>query len=325
MVRSIVIAFFCSVLVTPLFAEDKPVRIAIDPAKAGPEFAVQGEYMGELSTGESIGVQVIALGDGQFEAVVFMGGLPGEPGSEEQPINSARGETTDGVTTITSEHGKGIIADGKMTIYDTGGMELGVLEKIERKSPTLGAAPPAGAIVLFDGTSADHFRSARVLPGGALPAGAFSKESFGDGKLHLEFRTPFMPKHRGQDRGNSGVYLQKRYEVQVLDSFGLPKKDNECGGLYGFHEPRLNMCFPPLAWQTYEIDFRAPKFDADGKKTAHARLTVALNGVTIHDGAEMPHESGLGQAESPEPGPLMLQFHLAPVQYRNIWFLPVPE
>lgn len=312
-------------LFSPLLAEDKPVRVAIDPEKAGPDFAIQGEYVGKISTAETIGVQVMALGGGKFDAIVFMGGLPGDQGSEEQPVGAAHGETADGVTTLTSDQGKGIIQDGKMTIVDSGGMELGVLEKVERKSPTLGAAPPEGSIILFDGTSADNFKAARLLPGGTLPAGAFSKDSFGSGKLHLEFRTPFMPMHRGQDRGNSGVYLQKRYEVQVLDSFGLPPKDNECGGLYGFHEPRMNMCYPPLSWQTYDIDFEAPKFDADGKKAANARLTVVLNGVTVQENAEMPHESGLGQSESPEPGPLMLQFHLAPVQYRNIWFLPAKK
>jgi len=306
-------------------AADRGVRVATEPDKAGPDFAVQGEYLGKLSTGEALGVQVVALGEAGFDAIVFSGGLPGDAAVVGREPLAAHGETVDGVTTLRSEQGEGIIRDGKMTILDRDGQELGVLEKVVRESPTLNAAPPEGAVVLFDGTSAEGFKSARLLDNNTLPAGALSKTEFGDCRMHVEFRTPFMPTHRGQDRGNSGVYLQGRYEVQVLDSFGLPVKDNECGGLYGFHVPRLNMCFPPLSWQTYDIDFHGPQFDADGKKTSNARLTVVLNGVTIHDDAEMPHESGLGRAESADPGPLMLQFHLCPVQFRNIWYVPLTD
>mgnify|MGYP001209492524 CR=1 FL=1 len=151
-----------------------------------------------------------------------------------------------------------------------------------------------------------------------------SKALFGDQRLHIEFRTPFMPEARGQGRGNSGVYLQGRYEVQVLDSYGLEGLDNECGGIYKVARPRVNMCAPPLRWQTYDIDFRAPVFDAQGAKTANARITVRHNGVPIHENVELPGATGGGEAANLErPGPLLLQDHGNPVQFRNIWVAPL--
>ncbi len=108
---------------------------------------------------------------------------------------------------------------------------------------------------------------------GLLIAGATSKQKFGDCQLHVEFLLPFMPASRGQARGNSGCYLQGRYEVQMLDSFGLAGEDNECGGIYGIRAPDTNMCFPPLSWQTYDIDYTAAKYE-DGKKVKNATITV---------------------------------------------------
>ena len=131
-----------------------------------------------------------------------------------------------------------------------------------------------------------------------------------------------MPTARGQARGNSGVYLQGRYEVQVLDSFGLAGEDNECGGIYQVSRPRVNMTLPPLQWQTYDIDFTAARFDSAGEKTANARLTVRHNGVLIHDDLELPGTTGGGDPEGPEPGALHLQDHWNPVFYRNVWVLP---
>jgi hypothetical protein len=140
--------------------------------------------------------------------------------------------------------------------------------------------------------------------------------------LHIEFMLPFMPKAQGQARGNSGVYLQGRYEVQVLDSFGLEGKDNECGGIYEVKAPDANMCYPPLVWQTYDIKFTAARFDAAGKKTANARMTVFHNGTKIHDNVEVPKATRAApNAEGPEPGFLHLQDHGCPVRYRNIWIL----
>ena len=130
-----------------------------------------------------------------------------------------------------------------------------------------------------------------------------------------------MPQSTGQARGNSGVYVQSRYEVQVLDSFGLEGKDNECGGIYKVGKPKLNMCYPPLSWQTYDIDFAAAKYDSAGKKTANARISVEHNGVLIHDNVELPGHTAGRSKEGPTPEPLFLQNHGNPVAYRNIWVL----
>ena len=148
-----------------------------------------------------------------------------------------------------------------------------------------------------------------------------SKRQFADHRLHLEFRTPFLPDKRDQSRGNSGVYLQGRYEIQILDSYGLEGRDNECGGIYKVSIPRVNMCAPPLQWQTYDVTFIAPHFDSKGKKIRNARLTVLHNGVLIHKDLELPGPTGgaIPGGEPPEPGPLMLQDHGNLVQFRNIW------
>ncbi|MCP4645491.1 MAG: DUF1080 domain-containing protein [bacterium] len=154
--------------------------------------------------------------------------------------------------------------------------------------------------------------------------GIVSKRVFRDQKVHVEFRTPFMPGSDGQGRGNSGVYLQGRYEVQVLDSFGLEGLDNECGGIYKIARPRVNMCAPPLQWQTCDITFHAARFDASGVKTADPMITVFHNGVLIHENQSISQETtaGLG-GDASEPGGIHLQDHGNPVQYRNIWVLPL--
>jgi 3-keto-disaccharide hydrolase len=147
------------------------------------------------------------------------------------------------------------------------------------------------------------------------------RNDFTDFKLHVEFKSPFMAKSRGQSRGNSGVYLQNRYEVQVLDSYGLAGLDNECGGVYKVGRPAVNMCAPPEQWQTYDIDFTAAKM-VDGKRQP-AVLTVEHNGVTIHNKIKIPGPTG-GALDGNvlEPGGIYLQDHGNPVQFRNIWLVP---
>jgi hypothetical protein len=150
--------------------------------------------------------------------------------------------------------------------------------------------------------------------------GATTVETVQDHTLHLEFLLPYMPKSRGQGRGNSGLYLHGRYECQILDSFGLEGENNECGGIYTIARPRVNMCLPPLQWQTYDVDFTAPKFDDSGKKIKNAVVTIVQNGVTIHDKLELPNETPGGVAkEGPKPGPIFLQDHGNPVRFQNIW------
>jgi hypothetical protein len=290
----------------------------ISPAEAGPDFAIQGEYLGEDP--EKWGAQVIALGEGKFSLVGFKGGLPGDGWRRGDTIRKAEGELKGDVCTLQGDGFSVTIKGNVATVKNADGETLGELKKNERKSPTLGAQPPEGAKVLFDGTTADHFENGKLVEGNLLGATSCeSKLKLGDHTLHIEFRTPFMPKSRGQGRGNSGVYVQGRWEVQVLDSFGLEGKNNECGGIYSIGEPAVNMCLPPLAWQTYDIDFKAAKYDDSGKKTENARITVKHNGVVIHDDVELKQGTPGRDPEGPEKNGLYLQDHGNPVAFRNIW------
>lgn len=305
----------------------KPAAIT-DPAKAGADFAIQGEYSGTVTDdGESfkMGVQVIALGGGKFQAVGYPGGLPGDGWNEEEVVTGS-GETKAGQTKITGEDGTAIITDGKsVQLFNAAGDEIGTLKKVVRKSPTLGKKPPQGAVVLFDGTSADGFENGKLDSKGRLMQGVTSKQKLQDCTLHLEFMLSYMPEGRKQGRSNSGCYLQGRYEVQILDSFGLKGEDNECGGIYGVRAPRINMCLPPLTWQTYDIDFTAAKYDDSGKKLSNARMTVRHNGVVVQDDVEVPSATRAAPVkEGPNPGPIYLQDHGNPLRFRNIWAVEKP-
>jgi len=297
-----------------------------DPAEAGPDYQVQGEYLGTIQTDEggsvAFGAQVIALGDGKFQGVGYRGGLPGAGWDRSERI-LADGQRRGAVVVFeTAEGQRAEWKDGTIKVIDTDGSVLGALKKVERKSPTLGAKPPAGAVVLFDGTSAENFKGGRITPDGLLMEGATSKQTFQSFTIHLEFRTPFMPYARGQGRGNSGFYAQGRYEVQILDSFGLEGRNNECGGIYGVAAPAVNMCLPPLVWQTYDVEFTAARYE-NGKKVKNARMTVRHNGVLIHDNVELPRATTAAPVkEGPEPGPIFLQNHGCPVRFRNIWVVP---
>ena len=289
------------------------------------DFPYQGEYLGSLveESGYSVcyGMQVVAEGEGQFRGVTYRGGLPG----------SGWDETTRAVYHGTLGEGGGIhltggplqivITVGRAAVSDTHGRALGELTHVERRSSTIGAAPPAGAQVLFDGADRGTLVRPRITADGLLQVGAETKQPMQDFYLHLEFRTPYMPQARGQGRGNSGVYLQGRYEVQILDSFGLEGKNNECGALYQTQPPRINMALPPLTWQTYDIDFRAARFDAEGKKITPAKLTVYHNGVVVQNSFDVPNKTGAGAPEGPSARPTKLQDHGDPVRFRNVWLV----
>jgi len=294
--------------------------------------------------------QVIALGKGQYRAnfnyefeyewpalFVLEGKLEGsapqfngraEFGHVIDIESSIKADKFAGKFKGTSADGEGI--SGTFT-----------MEKTIRLSPTLGKKPPEGAIVLFAGEreDTDNWQAARrriagfpwLLKDAAMEVrpragGIITKQKFGDCKLHIEFRSPFMPDARGQGRGNSGVYLQGRYEVQILDSYGLQGMDNECGGIYRVGRPLVNMCAPPTQWQTYDITFRAPRFDANGEKKELATLTVVHNGITIQNGvqAKGPTTAAPDPTEK-GPGGLYLQDHGNPVQFRNIWLVKLPR
>ncbi len=303
-----------ALLTGPLFSAEtgKPdaPRAWTDPATAeaeDPDFAIQGEYAGERE-GKTVGVQVAALGKGQFYVNRFPGGLPGAGWDGKKPDHA--------------------LVDGEGVAGWTGG-----LEKVHRQSPTLGAEPPAGAKVLFAGESGPLIKG--EVKDGLLWAGATTTGDYGDFTLHVEFRLPYKPEAAlsGQDRGNSGIYLQNRYEVQVLDSFGvvfepdwvgIPLKSDLkqlCGSFYKFKTPDLPLCLPPLSWQTYDIEFTAPKFEGE-TKVANARITVIHNGIRIHDDVELPKGTGAGGGR-PEVarGPILFQGHGNPVAYRNVWLV----
>lgn len=209
------------------------------------------------------------------------------------------------------------------------------LQEVEHPAvltPGLGTAPPSDAIVLFDGTDLSRWSKRGGEPAGWVveegvmlavrgQGPVISKQTFGDIQLHLEFATPAKPQGSGQGRGNSGVYLQARYEVQILDSYENETYPNgQCGAIYGQHPPLMNACRKPGEWQSYDIIFHAAVFDADNKKTANATLTVFHNGVLIQDHAEVTGSTTAAmQAGGAEPGPLYLQDHGNPVRYRNVW------
>jgi hypothetical protein len=293
-----------------------------DPDEAGVDFKIQGEYEGITDAdGARWGAQIIALGDGKFRSVGYPGGLPGNGFQPDSEIHTTDGQLENGVAVFEADYFIGRVDGETLKIESVEGEDLGTLKRVERKSPTLGKEPPQGATVLFDGTGVEQWNHGQLTDDKYLAAsGSDTNKSLGDHTLHLEFRTPFMPSSRGQARGNSGVYVQSRYEVQVLDSFGLPTRDNECGGIYSVSEPKVNMCLPPLSWQTYDIDFQAARFDDAGNKNENARVTVRLNGVVIHDDLELPHATpGRLTTETAEPAPLFLQDHGNPVVFRNIW------
>lgn len=288
---------------------------------AGPDYAIQGEYSGEFKEDDKtkkMGLQVIALGDHQFDAVGFHGGLPGDGWTGEDKIRG-NGSTADGQTKIVAPgHGYALINGSEAVLYSESGERAGTLKKVERQSPTLEKKPPTGAVVLFDGKSADAWERGKITMDNLLAADCETKEKFGDHSLHIEFRTPFKPTGRGQDRGNSGVYIQGRYECQVLDSFGLEGENNECGGIYSIAKPKVNACFPPLTWQTYDMDFTAARFQ-DDKKVKNARVTIRHNGILIHDDVELPNGTPGKNPEADGPDVIYLQGHGNPVVYRNIW------
>jgi lysophospholipase L1-like esterase len=197
-----------------------------------------------------------------------------------------------------------------------------------------GTDPVAGAKVLFDGVDFDHWAAEKGGPikwkisNGAMEVvpssgSIITKENFGDIRLHVEFSVPLLPPNfKGQDRGNSGIYIQRRYEVQILDSYGKKPKVGSCGAIYKFKAPDKNVCKKAGEWQSYDITFRAARFEGKGsnaKKVQNARITVYQNGVLIHNDVEVPNKTGRGDLEGPEKAPILLQDHHYKVKFRNIW------
>jgi len=198
---------------------------------------------------------------------------------------------------------------------------------------SLGAKPPEGAVVVFNGRNMDGW----VKTDGKTPAGwpvtdgfmtvgrgnIMTEKRFGDFQLHLEFKVPYMPTARGQARGNSGVFLGGTHELQILDSYKLKPENNDCGAIYKQVVPAVNACKPPLQWQTYDVTFHKARIE-DGKVVQRARVTVIQNGLRIIDDAEISPTPGGGiDLAQGQDGPILLQDHRNPVEFRNIWIRPL--
>ena len=197
---------------------------------------------------------------------------------------------------------------------------------------------PKGAAVLFDGTDFSqwtHENGSEVQwrkVGDAMQVvigtgSIVTKESYQNFKLHVEFNVPEQPALREEqnrgNRGNSGIYLQKRYEIQILDSYNVDELQNfDCGSVYTVQKPRKNVSRMAGKWQSFDITFYGAVFE-DGKKVKNATITVLQNNVMIHKKYSIPDKTGAGEPEGPEPGPIQLQDHQNEVMFRNIWILPL--
>ena len=196
-------------------------------------------------------------------------------------------------------------------------------------APGEGTAPPADAIVLFDGKDLSQWKDGDkwIVKDGVATAAKTSirtKQPFGDCQLHVEWAEPAEVKGNGQGRGNSGVKLQERYEIQVLDSYNNPTYfDGQCGSLYKQRPPLVNVCRKPGEWQTYEIIYTAPRFNAEKKLEKPGYVTVLQNGVLVLNHVEMEGttswDSAPAYAAHGLKEPIELQFHGNPVKFRIIW------
>ena len=195
--------------------------------------------------------------------------------------------------------------------------------------------PPSDAVVLFDGKDLSKWTNGDkwiIKDGYAISAKSdiMTKDKFGDCQLHVEFATPAEVKGNGQGRGNSGVYLMNRYEVQILDSYeNKTYFDGQCASLYKQHPPLVNACRKPGEWQTYDIIFESPRFGTDGKVTRPGYVTVLQNGIVVQNHFELLggtyYDQPAKYTAHPPREPFHLQFHGNPVMFRNIWIRELTE
>ncbi len=190
-------------------------------------------------------------------------------------------------------------------------------------------------IILFDGKNLDAFHDRETgkesnwkIDSGVVTVvnhDLVTNEEFGDAHIHVEFRCPFMPWAPGQSKGNSGVYIQGEYEIQILDTSALEEMSTDsCGGIYQTAAPLTNACKAPLEWQTYDIYFRSAKLNEDGSVNEPAVVTVILNGQVVQNNVKLYSNTPGGLKEKPvERGPMYLQDHCHPVSFRNIWIQPL--
>ncbi|MBI1317486.1 MAG: DUF1080 domain-containing protein [Candidatus Hydrogenedens sp.] len=293
-----------------------------------------GEYEGHWEKGEDVDIHaaayVYALGRDRYH-IRFAAKLD----MRCPPKFEVEAKAVDGKLEFEERPYSGVIENGVMT-GGRGRLATFTLKKVERPIAAMGTPAPEGAVVLFDGSGLDAWTGADgaiITPEGALmvtPDSEYlsSKEKFNDVHLHIEFRLPYKPTASGQARGNSGVFLNKEYEVQVLDSFGLEGYYDECGAIYKVAAPKVNACRPPLQWQAYDIDFHPAEFDADGKVVKNPRMTVWHNDKLVHNDQELWWITGWkdedrAEPHVPAPESIRLQGHGNYVQYRNIWAKPL--
>jgi hypothetical protein len=301
-----------------------------------------GEYEGTFQADQSqttkATAKVIAEGPSYYRVVIQAEPLtPGEPTTQFEIYGVQQGNRVSLFGRANAANWRGRITGDKL-VADPGYYGMSVeLKKTSRKSPTEGLQPPSDAVVLLPyaaGKAPDFsaWRGGSWKPqeDGSLQCdpgkgSIYTKQNFGDMRLHLEFWLPLMAESFGQGRANSGVIINNLYEVQVLDSFGLVPSAGDCAALYSQARPKVNANFPPEHWQTYDITFRAPRMNADGTVAEKARVTVELNGVKVQDnvaieGATAGHEPGKPPANVAS-GPLQLQDHGNRVRYRNVWLV----
>jgi hypothetical protein len=190
--------------------------------------------------------------------------------------------------------------------------------------------PPSDAVVLFDGKDLSRWRGRSGEPRWEVKDGVLTvapgtgdlttREAFGDIQLHIEWRIPAGVTGEGEGRGNSGIKLHEAYEIQILDSHGKPPALSGAGALYKQAAPLVNACRKAGEWQSFDIVFRAPRFDADGRLTKHGTVTVFQNGILIHDRTRIQGRTNSTRPVKPDlEQPFFLQDHGSPVSFRNVW------
>ncbi len=292
-------------------------------------------YVGDWKSDNGMFAQVYVTKEGLYKI-----NLTKDPISRETPIVVLTGDQAGAIANFTGEGSTGKIGKGKLII--TKGAEKYEMKPFSRISPTMNAKPPKGAIVLYDGANLDAWKKVmekdwlegtspadnfKILPDGALQvvphaAGQYesiiTKQQFGDCFLHLEFRL------QGEVT-NGGVYMMSRYEINIKDAYGVGGTPIGFGNISKPKDlyPDVNVAFPPMQWQTFDIEFKAPRFDAGGAtKTANARITVVHNGVTIYKDVELEEVKGsTGKLGEAGVGPIYLQEHGNAYQFRNIWVI----
>jgi hypothetical protein len=294
----------------------RTLLIALLALAAPPEAEVQGLY-----EGPKLEIRVVAQGKDAYKVYVRQELADGKVGKAELD-----GKAEGDAVAFKSKEGDWTASWSAGALKGSGAGTPFEAKRVQRKPPTLGKAPPAGAIVLLDGKDFSHVTKSdreewKVGEDGSIqvPKGGMNSKDPLDGSFdyHVEFLCPLMPAARGQGRGNSGCYLPNGDEIQVLDSFGMDTyKGGGCGGLYNYKDPDAFdvwslASLPPLEWQTYDIEYRVEK--ADGKLTGKPKVTVLHNGIKIHDAAVLKNDA--------KKGGLSWQDHGNPVRYRNIWVL----